>query len=202
MGKGFSKTNNFSAVGILVSILLAVCLIYFVQFFINDLNTLYNGIRPIRPSYGKIKPLLLERNGNVNLNLPSSQPQTSDKDYSYNGVDYSSYEDANNAFEKSELLPYESERLVISAIVNIPLFIFATVLFVMLGRKRSSYRIVTGSFFGSMFVSISILLFELATMVYRYNQKVATYGILSVLILVFILTIVFIQDRHRGSKSD
>ena len=197
-----SKTNNFSAVGILVSILLAVCLLYFVQFFINDLNTLYNGTRPIRPSYEKIKPLTLERNGNVNLNFPATQYQTNEKNYSYNGVDYVSYEDANNAFEKSELLPYESNRLVISAIVNIPLFVFATVLFVMLGRKRSSYRIVTGSFFGSMFISISILLYELASMVYRYNQKVATYGILSVLILVFILTIVFIQDRHRGSKSD
>lgn len=195
------KVNDFSAVGILVSFLLAVCLLYFVQFFIKDLNSLYNGPRPIRPGYEKIKPQTLEKNGNVNFPTVPTQVDNGKK-FTYNGVDYATYEEANNAFEKLEFLPYESSRLVISAIVNIPLFIIATALFVTLGRKRSSYRIVTGSFFGSMFISISVLLFELASMVYRYNQKIATYGILSVLILVFVITIVFIQDRHRGSKSD
>ncbi len=192
-----NKTSEFSTVGLLVSLLLAICLLYFVQFFIKDLNTLYNGTQPIRPNYEKLKPQTLDKNGNVNLPTQSFQ----EKKYSYRGTNYMTYSEADKAFEKFELLPYENGKLVISSIVNIPLFILATALFITLGRKRSSYRIVTGSFFGSMFVSISILLFQLATMVYRYNQKIATYGILSALILVFVVTIVLIQDRHRRLKS-
>ena len=199
MEKESSKTNDFSAVGILISFLLAICLLYFAQFFIKDLNSLYNGTQPIRPSYEKLKPQVLDRTGNVNF--PIEQPQPSEKNYTYNGVSYSTYTEANDAFEKEELLPYQSRKLVISAIVNIPLFVIATGLFISLGRKRSSYRVVTGSFFGSMFLSITMLLIELASMVYRYNQKIATYGILSVLILVFIITIVLIQDRHRKPKQ-
>ncbi len=198
MEKESSKNSDFSAVGILVSFLLAICLLYFAQFFIKDLNSLYNGTEPIRPSYEKIKPQVLDRTGNVNFPVQQSQ---SEKNFTYNGIGYATYAEANEAFEKQELLPYQSRKLVISAIVNIPLFVIATGLFVSLGRKRSSYRVVTGSFFGSMFLSISILLVELASMVYRYNQKIATYGILSVLILVFVITIVFIQDRHRRPKN-
>ncbi len=194
------KAKDFSAVGILVSILLAICLLYFTQFFIKDLNSLYNGPRPISTGYEKIKPQTLDKSGNVNFPTQPTQVNK-DKNYTYNGIDYNTYAEANNAFEKLELLPYESTRLVISALVNIPLFIIATALFASLGRKRSSYRVVTGSFFGSMFISISVLLFGLASMVYQYNQKIATYGILSMLILVFIISIVFIQDRHRNSKS-
>ncbi len=199
MEKESTRTNDFSAVGILISFLLAICLLYFAQFFIKDLNSLYNGTQPIRPNFEKIKPQILDRSGNVNL--PNQIPQSNDKNFTYNGVSYTTYTEANDAFEKQELLPYQSRKLVISALVNIPLFVIATGLFVSLGRKRSSYRVVTGSFFGSMFLSITILLVELASMVYRYNQKIATYGILSVLILVFVVTIVFIQDRHRRPKA-
>lgn len=200
MDKQKNKQSDFSVIGILISFLLAICLFSFVQFFIEDLNNLYNGSKPIRPTYERLNKLpTLDRNGSVNL--PSQPFQSTQKPFSYQGIDYSTYEEANQAFEKSELLPYESRRLVISAIINVPIFILATVLFVLLGRKRTSYRVVTGAFFGSTFVSITSLLFQLASMVYRYNQKVATYGILGVLILVFTIIIVFIQDRHRQAQA-
>lgn len=165
------KKPEFSLMSIIIAFLLGIALIVFLQFMVNDITKSLYGEPPKTPDFYK--------------------------GYNYQGVYYGNYQDAKTAFQKSELLPYETKALLVSTFINVPLFILSLVLVLSLGKLKPSFKLTTNTFFAAMVINILTLLGKLAEFIYKINQRLAIYGICLFLIIVFIGSIVYIQEKIR-----
>lgn len=168
--------SEYSLVSIIVSVLLFVAITVFVQFIIQDVTETFIGPKP-QFSY---QPIISKK-----LDSGIDTPQ----------VDYSA---ARKAFDHSTL-PYESKKLLLFTSISIPLFVASILLVLSRKRINSSLRIASYSFFISSVVTVFRLLAELASYMYKVNQKMAIYGISLFLIGIFIACIYYIQERHRAT---
>ncbi len=176
--KGERKTE-FSSISIIVTFLLGITLIVFLQFLVNDLTKSLYGEHP-------------------KFALTSYQE---DKVWHYGGVSYNNYADARKAFEKAEVLPYETKALTLNTIINAPLFILSIILIFTLGNRKSSYKLATTTYFIAMAVNMLALLTRLAAYIYKINQRLAIYSISGFLIIVFTVSIFYIQEKFRKREA-
>lgn len=174
--------SEYSGVGIIISLLLGISLIVFIQFFTGDLTKSLYGESPKSPSF--------YTNNNFQPNGKSQ--------YQYNGVYYSTHNEANDAFSKTERLPYETKSLLIKSSIYIPLFALAVILFVSFRKSRPSFKLTSGAFFLAMVINMLTLLGQLAGYIYQINQRVAVYCISLFLIIVFTSTVIYVQDKLRN----
>ncbi len=162
--------------------MLVITLVVFVQYVIGDLQERYAGSRP------QMSAVLTYQQDEGNTYLEKNT-----------GKSFSSAE-ANDYFNKTYMLPYESKRLVIGTLVNVPVFIVAVLLLLGKGTMRSSVRLGINAVFAASLLNMLRLLGELASFAYTVNQKMTMYGVSAILILVFFGSIVFIQEKHAKTN--
>ncbi|MFH0864381.1 MAG: hypothetical protein V1858_04845 [Candidatus Gottesmanbacteria bacterium] len=174
--------SQYSGVSLIISFLLGISLIVFIQFIASDLTKSLYGETPKTPVFA------------INNNLQANGMSQ----YQYLGVSYPTYEQANNAYLKAEVLPYQTKDLLVKTIIYIPLFVLAVILFVSFGKFKPSYKLTSGAFFLAMVVNMLTLLSQLVSYVYQINQRLAVYGISLFLIIVFTITVIYVQDKFRN----
>jgi len=168
--------SEFSFISVVVSVMLFFAITVFVQFIIQDVTETLIGVKP---------QFNYQYNSNTRLyKVPDAPDQA---------VDYTA---ARKMFDQS-LLPYESKKLLIYTSISVPIFIVALLLVLSRVKIKSSLRLASYSFFVSAVITVFRLLGDLASYMYRVNQKMAIYGISIFLIAIFIGCIYYIQEKHR-----
>ncbi len=176
--------SEYSGVGIIVSIMLMFTLIVFVQFLIKDFSERYAGDTPLfESSFVRTKTdadeVFIEK--------------TTQKQYTY--------QEAYKNFNQTYKLSYESKKLLMSAFVNVPLFIIA-IIFLYSGRNmRSSYRMAVNTFFAASIFNMLRLLGELGAFAFQVNQRLTMYGVSFILIVVFFGSIIYVQEKYSKTAK-
>jgi len=170
------KKAEFSAISIIIAFLLGVALIVFLQFAVKDITRSFYGEKPRQPDFSS---------------------QTRGQGYQYQGIYYEDYNDAKTAFEKAELIPYETTALLVNTLINVPLFLLAVGLLLSVGKLKSAYKLITTTFFIAMVVNMFNLLKDLGIYVYKINERLAIYGISLFLIIVFTISVILVQEKIR-----
>jgi len=171
---------EFSFISLLIAFLLVVSLIVFLQFAVRDITRTLYGEKP---------------------SLSDFYDQTGQGGYQYQGVYYKEFQEARSAFEKAELIPYETKALVINTVINAPLFLLAISLLLSLGKLKSSYKLITGTFFIAMVINMFSLLKDLGIYVYKINERLAIYGISLFLIIIFTISVIFVQEKIKSKTT-
>lgn len=175
------RKSEYSPIGLLIAFLLGIALIVFLQFLIRDVTEALRGPRP---------------------EMPVSVVQSGSGGYQYGGIYYDSYQEAREVFEKTELLPYETQAILVSTFINGPFFVLAIILVFGLGKVKSAYKLAATTYFVAMVFNMFVLLVQLASHIYKINQKLATYGISLFLIVVFTVSIIYVQDKFRAKTKE
>lgn len=189
------ESGEFSPISILISIVLSITFIVLIQFLIRDLRESFIG-EEIK-SYNKIKT---DHQSQVQ-NTPGGRVSNQKTVYMYEGVVYENYDDAQKEFNRREVLPYKTKTLLISGVINIPLFILGLYLFfVFRNQKGSGKKLASAIFFGATLINIIVLLGEISGTLYKVNPRIAVYTISLALIVVLVIAIIKIQERfHKPS---
>lgn len=174
------RKPEFSLISLIIAFLLGVALIVFLQFLIRDVTELLYGQQPKTPTFYRSEAT----------------------NFQYDGVYYEGHREAMEAFEKAELLPYETKAILVGTFINGPLFLFALILIFSLGKLKSSYKLATRSYFIAMVINMLTLLGKLASYMYKINQRFATYGISFFLIILFTASIIYVQDKFRTKSEE
>ncbi|MFC1790605.1 hypothetical protein ACFLZP_03940 [Patescibacteria group bacterium] len=170
------RENVYSPLSLVIAFLLGVTLVVLLQFLVKDITDSFYGEPPrIRGQY---------QSGG----------------YLYKGKHYDDYQKAKKVFEKDELLPFESRAILVRTSINVPLFLLAVTLIFTLGKKGSSLKLATTTFFSAMVINMLVLLGYLTSLIYKIDHRVAIYGVSFILLIVFTASIVYIQDRFRAQK--
>ena len=179
------KQSEFSFISLVISFLLGISFIVFLQFSVGDVTRTLYGEKPKQPSF-----------------VPTSKEDYQNKSiYYYKGTYYEEFQEAQGAFEKSELIPYETKALIVKTLINAPLFLLAIGLFFSLGKTKSSYKLITGTFFVAMVLNMFTLLKDLGIYVYRINERLAIYGISLFLIIIFAISVILVQEKVRSKTT-
>lgn len=179
------RESEYSPISIIIAFLLGVALIVFLQFFVKDITKTLFGEPPETPGFYKT----------------STQIKPGYYEYEYDGVDYESHQEAKKAFEKAEWLPYETRAILVSTIINGPLFLIAVALIFLLGKLKSSYKLATVTYFIAMSINMLVLLGRLASYIYKVNERLAMYSVSLFLIIVFTTSIIYVQERFRTKTA-
>ena len=175
------REPKYSAMSLIIAFLLGVTLIVFLQFFVKDLT---------ESAYGKPPKF-----------IGTSSYLKNKTGYEYDGKIYTDYANAREFFEKEKLLSYETKAILVDTAVNVPLFLLAVTLVFSLGKRNDSYKLPTSAFFTAMVVNMIALLGRLSIYIYKINQKLAIYGISLVLIFIFTISVVYVQNRFQERKE-
>src|SRR3972149_9591001 len=95
--------------------------------------------------------------------------------------------------------PEEAKAIIVSAMINIPLFLLSIFLFFSRLKSKSAYKLATTTFFISALVSMFSFLVRFGSYVYQINQKLTVYGVSIILIVVFIVSIVYVQEKYKAN---
>lgn len=173
------KKPEYSTISLIITFLLGIALIVFLQFAASDITKIFYGERPKTPDFS----------------------QGGRQGAYYQGKLYEDYSEAREAFEKAELLPYETVSLVVNTLVNVPLFLLAIALTLSLGKIKPAYKLTTTAFFIAMVVNMFSLLKDLGIYIYKINERLAIYGISLFLIIIFTGSIIYVQGKFRANAS-
>ncbi|GEM_PF-5779969 len=179
------KKSEFNPIAVILAILLGIAFIVLIQYAISDITRTVAGEEPKQPDLYSSR-----YNKSVDPNTGYS-----DNTYTYNGVSYTNYDDAQRAWKKDVLLPYQTTKLTTNGVIIIPMFIISLAAFLALIKSKSTFKLPAITFFGASVINTAILLFYLGTFIYEINPRVAVYAISITLIIVFIIGIAFIQKR-------
>ena len=181
--------SRYSLAGILITFLLCITFLVLTQFLVDDVREAFLGKQPEFSE--KVQ----------SVNTPISEQSQRSSYYSYKGKSYEDYNEVNQIFNKEEKLPHQINAILIKIIIFIPLFFLSVYMVFGLKIGASAYRLTTSAFFIAMSIDMINVLTDLGQVLYAYNQRLAIYAIGGTLIIVFVATIVYIQNKSAPHHS-
>lgn len=176
-----SNRSDYSGISVLISILLCIIFVVFTKFLISDLQQAFVGEKPsMQSTYNK---------------------EMQRAEHNVNGQIFYDNKTANDYFDKFMLLPYESKSMLVSTSINVPLFIIGVFLILSRDKFKKSMRLAVNAYFASVIINMLTLITELSLLLYKVNQKITVYGVSILLITVFIVSIIYLEEKHKTQKA-